>query len=98
MHVEPQCVNMHLLPSLINDKRREPKMTPRLTAMVKQVAELHNVNLWACHCVDEFTHRWIHPLGHLEKLAFKCPRLADPSCEPASSKILSLSITADPLL
>jgi hypothetical protein len=56
MHVEPQWVNMHLLLLLIDDKRGEPKMTPRLTTLVKRVAELHNIGLRACHCDEEFTH------------------------------------------
>jgi hypothetical protein len=56
MHVEPQWANMHLLLLLIDDKRGEPKMTPRLTTLVKRVAELHNISLRACHCDEEFTH------------------------------------------
>jgi hypothetical protein len=87
MHVEPQWANMHLLLLLINDKRGEPKMTPRLTTLVKRVAELHNIGLRACHCDEEFTHRWIRPLGRRKKLAFECPRLADPSREPTYGKI-----------
>jgi hypothetical protein len=42
-------VNMHLLSPLIDDKRGEPKMTPRLTTPVKQVAELHDTSLQVCH-------------------------------------------------
>jgi hypothetical protein len=34
---------------LINENQREPKMTPRLTTLVKRVAKLHNTGLWACH-------------------------------------------------
>jgi hypothetical protein len=30
MYVQPQWVNMHLLPPLIDNKRGEPKMTPPL--------------------------------------------------------------------
>jgi hypothetical protein len=66
-------------------------MTLRLTALVKQVAELHDTGLQACHCAEEFTHRQIHPLGHREKLALECPRLADLSREPASGKIFIIS-------
>jgi hypothetical protein len=91
MYVGPQWVNMHMLPLFIDDKRVEPKMTPRLTTLVKWVAELHDTGLRACHCAEEFTHRQIRPLGHWEKLAFECPRLADPSHEPASGKIFILS-------
>jgi hypothetical protein len=78
---------MHLLPLLIYDKWGEPKMTPRLIALIKQVAELHNTGLRACHCTEEFTLWRICPLGYREKLAFECPRLADLSREPTSSKI-----------
>jgi hypothetical protein len=55
MHVEPQWVNKHLLPLLIDDKRGEPKMAPRLTALVKQLAELHDTDVRACHCTEELT-------------------------------------------
>jgi hypothetical protein len=61
-------------------------MTPRLAALGKQVAELHNYGLQACHYAEEFTLRWICPLGHQEKMAYECPRLADPSHEPAAGK------------
>jgi hypothetical protein len=57
MHVEPQWANMHLLPPLIDDKQGEPKMTLRLTALVKQVAKLHDIVIRACHCAEDFTHR-----------------------------------------
>jgi hypothetical protein len=59
-------------------------------ALVKRVAELKDASLRACHCVEEFTLRWIRPLGHREKLAYECPRLADPSHEPATGKTFSL--------
>jgi hypothetical protein len=87
MHVEPQWANMHLLPPLIDDKRGEPKVTPRLITLVKRVAELCNAGLRACQCVEEFTLRWIRPLGRWEKLAFECPRLTDPSRKPTSGKM-----------
>jgi hypothetical protein len=48
---------MHLLPPLIDDKQGEPKMTLRLTALVKQVAKLHDIVIRACHCAEDFTHR-----------------------------------------
>jgi hypothetical protein len=90
---------MHLLPPLIDDKWREPKMTPCLATLVKQVAELCDTGLRACHCVEKFTHRRIHPLGHQEKLAFEFPRRADPSREPASGMIFIIfSIIVDLLL
>jgi hypothetical protein len=55
MHVEPQWVNMHLLPSHIDKKWGEPKVTPCLAALVKRVTELHATGLRACHCAEEFT-------------------------------------------
>jgi hypothetical protein len=84
-------VDMLVLPPLIDDKRGEPKVTPRLTALVKRVAKLYNTGLQTCHCTEDLTHRQIRPLGHQEKLAFECPRLADPSREPASGEIFILS-------
>jgi hypothetical protein len=40
MHVQPQWANRHLLLPQIENKRGEPKMTPRLAALVKWVTEL----------------------------------------------------------
>jgi hypothetical protein len=91
MHVQPQWVNKHLFPSFIDDKQSEPKMMLRLVALVKRVAELHETGLWACHCSEELTLMWIHSLGRREKLAYECPWLADPSREPAASKIFTLT-------
>jgi hypothetical protein len=88
MHIEPQWVNMHLLRPHIDKKQREPKMTLRLTTLVKQVAELHDTSLRACHCTEEFAHRWIHPLGCWEKFAYECLRLANPSRKDVGGKIL----------
>jgi hypothetical protein len=59
--VEPQWVNMHLLPPLIDDNWGESKMTPRLTVLVKQVAELRDTSLWTCHCAEEFTLQGFTP-------------------------------------
>jgi hypothetical protein len=87
MHVEPPWANMHLPPPIIDDKQGELKMTPHLIALVKQVAELCSTGLQACHCTEKFTLRQIHPLGRQEKLAFECPRLADPNRKPASGRI-----------
>jgi hypothetical protein len=67
-------------------------MTLCLSALVKRVAELREADLKACHCIEEFTLRWIHPLGHWEKLAFECPRLADPTREPADGTIFILQV------
>jgi hypothetical protein len=55
MHVEPQWVNKYLLPPLIDNKRGEPKMTSRLATLVKQLVELRDASLRACHYVEEFT-------------------------------------------
>jgi hypothetical protein len=89
MHTDPQCTDKHLLPPMILDKRREPKMAPRLQALVNWVIELRQAGLQACHCVEEFTLRRIHPLDRREKLAYECPHLADPIHELAGGKILS---------
>jgi hypothetical protein len=89
MHIPPQWANMHLLPPLIDKKRGEPNMTSRMAALVRWVVELRNFGLQACHCVEEFTLRWIQPLGRREKLTYECSRLADPSCEPTAGKIFN---------
>jgi hypothetical protein len=73
MHVPPQWVNRHLLPPLIDNKRGEPEMTPRLAALVKWVAKLHDAGLRTYHCAEEFTLQRIRPLGHWDKLAYECP-------------------------
>jgi hypothetical protein len=86
MHIDPQWVNRHLLPPLIHNKRGEPEMTARLTALVKRVTKLHDIGLRACHCAEEFILWWIHPLGRRDALAYECPRLADPSHEPTDSE------------
>jgi hypothetical protein len=43
----------------------------------------------ACHCTEEITIQGIRPLGCRENLAFKCPRLADPTHDPSTGKILN---------
>jgi hypothetical protein len=77
MHIQPQWVNKHLLPPLIDDERGEPKMTPRLAALVKQVAKLYDSDLHAHHCVDEFTLQQIHSLdpwgAHANDMSFCRP-------------------------
>jgi hypothetical protein len=50
-------------------------MTDRLVALTKRVAELCQAGLEACHCVEEFFVRRIHPLGHRKTLAFEWPIL-----------------------
>jgi hypothetical protein len=90
MHVEPQWANMQLYPPLVDKKRGEPKLTPCLAALVKRVAELRTTGLRVCHCVEELTLLRIHPLGRLEKLAYGCLWLVDPSREPATGKMFNL--------
>jgi hypothetical protein len=90
IHVQLQWVNKLLFLPFIKDKWGEPSMMPRLAALVKRVAELHEARLKAYHCVEEFTLRQIHPLSHQEKLAFNCPRLANPNREPADGEIFIL--------
>jgi hypothetical protein len=92
MHVEPLWVNKLLFPLKVKDKRGEPKVTPRLAALIKKVVKLHQARLKACHYVEEFTLRWIRLLGHQERPAYACPRLADPSREPAGGKIFILEL------
>jgi hypothetical protein len=71
-------------------------MTLRLAALVKQVAELCDAGLRACHCAKEFTLYLICPLDRWEKLAYEYPWLADPSHDPADSKILiSFNVATD---
>jgi hypothetical protein len=82
--------NKHLLPLQVEDKQKEPEMTPRLKALVKWVTELRQAGLEVCHYAEEFTLRRIRPLGHREKLAFECSWLADPNRDPLAGKILNL--------
>jgi hypothetical protein len=84
---------MHFLPPLIDKKWGEPKMTLRLAALVKWVAELRDSGLWAHHCAKEFTLRRIRHLGHREKLAYECTRLPDPSREPAAGRIFNFAFS-----
>jgi hypothetical protein len=83
MHDQPLWVNKLLFPPAIKNKRSEPPMTNRLAALTKRVVELRQAGLEACHCVEEFYLRRIRPLGRRKKLAFECPRLADPHREPS---------------
>jgi hypothetical protein len=46
--------NRIMFPPIIKDKQNEPPMNDRLTALVKQSAELLEVGLKACHYVEEF--------------------------------------------
>jgi hypothetical protein len=93
MHVQPQWANMHFLPSLIDKKRGETKMTPHLAALVKRVVELHNSSLRAHHCAEEFTVRRFRPLGQWEKLACECLWLANPNHEPTVGRIFNFTFS-----
>jgi hypothetical protein len=73
MHDQPLWVNKLLFSPAVKNKRSEPPMTNRLAALTKRVAELRQVDLEACHCVEEFYLWWIRPLGRRKKLAFECP-------------------------
>jgi hypothetical protein len=86
-------MNKHLPPPQIEDKRGELEMTPRLAMLVKHVTELRQASLWVCHYAEEFSLRWIRPLGHREKLAYECPLLADLTHEPTNGKILIFFVT-----
>jgi hypothetical protein len=66
-------------------------MRPRLTALAKRVAELHDTNIRTGHCAEEFTLQRIRPLSSWEKLAYKCPQLADPSHKPSTGRILNFA-------
>jgi hypothetical protein len=57
MHKPALWGNKFLFPPIIKDKRNEPSMNDRLTALVKRVAKLHEVGLKAWHCIEEF-HLW----------------------------------------
>jgi hypothetical protein len=86
MHKPAPWGNMLLFPPIIKDKRNEPPMNDRQTALVKRVVELREAELRACHCIEEFHLQKICPLGRREKLAFECPRQSDPSREPTEGK------------
>jgi hypothetical protein len=73
MHDQPPWVNKLLFPSAIKNKRMEPPMTDRLTALIKHVAELRQAGLEACHRVEEFYLQRIRPLDRRKILTFECP-------------------------
>jgi hypothetical protein len=66
-------------------------MNDRLATLIKRVAELRQADLEACHYVEEFHLQRIHPLGHRKTLAFKCPQMADPRCDPSVCDLFILS-------
>jgi hypothetical protein len=92
MHIQPPWVNKLLFPPAIKNKRKEPPMTDRLATLVKHITELCQAGLEACHCVEKFHLRSIHPLDRRMTLAFKCPRMADPSRDPLEGNIFILSL------
>jgi hypothetical protein len=67
----------------------EPEITPRLATLAKWVTKIHQAGLQACHCTEEFTLRWICPLGHQEKLAYECSLLVDLTRKLAEGKIIN---------
>jgi hypothetical protein len=64
-------------------------MAPLMEALIKWVTDLQRVGHEACHCIEEFTLRWIRSPGRREKLAFECLRLADLSRDPIADKALN---------
>jgi hypothetical protein len=90
MHSPAPWENRLLYPPVLKDQRKEPPMIARLSALVNRTAELHWAGHDAYHCVEEFHLRWIRPLRHREKLAYECPRLADPSRHPAEGEISTI--------
>jgi hypothetical protein len=86
MHTPGPWGNRLLFSPIIKDKQNKLSMNNRLSALVKRMAELREARLKVCHCIEEFHLRRIHPLGHWEKLAFKCPQLSDPNREPTEGK------------
>jgi hypothetical protein len=71
MHSPAPWENKLLYPPVIKDQRKEPLITARLSTLVKCVTELHQADLEAFHCVEEFHLQRIHPLSHWEKLAYE---------------------------
>jgi hypothetical protein len=65
-------------------------MTPRLCARDERLTERRAAGLQACYCAEEFTLRWIRPLGRWERLAYDYPQLTDSSREPTTCKMLNL--------
>jgi hypothetical protein len=87
----PPWVNKLLFPPAIKNQRTEPLMTDLLVMLTKRIAELRQAGLEACHYVEEFFIRRIHPLGHRKTLAFECLRMTDPYCEPSDGCLFVLS-------
>jgi hypothetical protein len=92
MHGQPPWINNLLFLPAIKNKRSEPPMTDCLAALTKRVVKLHQAGLEACHCVKEFYLWQIRPLGRWKKLAFECPRMADPYREPSKGCLFVFSL------
>jgi hypothetical protein len=86
MHVQPSWENRLLFPPVVKAQWKESPMTPRLAALVNRVSELRKAGLKECNCIKEFHLRRIRPLGRQDKCAYECPRMADPSLEPADGQ------------
>jgi hypothetical protein len=54
MHKPAPWGNMLMFSPIIKDKWNEPPMNSCLSALVKRMAELREVELRVCHCVEEF--------------------------------------------
>jgi hypothetical protein len=67
-------------------------MTNQLAALTKRVDELRQASLESCHCVKEFYLQQIHPLDRQKKLAFECPRMADPYRKPSEGCLFVFSL------
>jgi hypothetical protein len=91
MHVQPLWVNKLLFPPAIKNKCMESSMADRSAALIKRVAELRQVGLAACHCIEEFHLRRIRPLDRQKILAFECPRMVNPSRDPSEGDHFVLS-------
>jgi hypothetical protein len=91
MHDQPPWVNKFMFPLAIMNKRTEPLITNRLAVLTKCIAELHQANLEAWHCIEKFYVRRIRPLSRRKTSAFKCPRMADPYHKPLEGCLFVLS-------
>jgi hypothetical protein len=84
--------NKFLFTPVVKAQRKEPPMNACLAALVKSVSELRKAGLKVCHCIEEFHHRQIRPLGRRDKYAYKYPWMADPNYEPVDGKFSILSL------
>jgi hypothetical protein len=63
MHTDPQWTNKYILLPLIDDKPREPEITPRLQVLVDRETELYQTGLQVCHCAEEWAESPSRPSG-----------------------------------